>query len=238
MLRFCLLVLLSAGLGVVQAAELDVKPIKVGLSRAFPGTQFDSLRVRPSKIPGLVEVELDTSVFYVTPDGGHVLLGDLIDTQTRDNLTEKRRQTLTAKILDGLPEKNMIVIAPKETRGTITVFTDVDCVYCRRLHNDDVPELTKHGVKVRYLLFPRQGVGSETYARAVSVWCAGDRLKAVGEAKAGKEIPVKTCANPVNENLELAERLGVSGTPAIFLADGKKLPGYLTAKQLLTLLGL
>jgi thiol:disulfide interchange protein DsbC len=106
------------------------------------------------------------------------------------------------------------------------------------MHLEDVPTLTKQGVKVRYVLFPRQGPGSETYNRAVSVWCATDRVKAVGDAKAGKPVPAKTCDNPVNENLALAERLGVNGTPAIFLDDGRRLPGYVPADKMLVMLGM
>ncbi len=220
------------------AAEPDTKAIKESLARTFPNVKLDSLKVRSSPVPGLLEVEVDTDVFYVTCHGRHVLLGDLLDTQSRINLTENRRQGLAAAILKSTSEKNMIVITPTTTRRTITVFTDVDCVYCRRMHIEDVPELTKQGVKVRYLLFPRTPPGSESYKRAVAVWCSSDRLKAVGQAKAGKDIELKTCSNPVDEIALLGQRLGVTGTPAIFLEDGRRLPGYVPAPQLLTMLGL
>lgn len=239
MFRF-LAVIVSSLLLVVTAfaAEPDTKVIKAGLARMFPNAPLDTLQVRPSRIPGLLEAEIDTSVFYVTADGKHVLLGDMIDTQDRRNLTDGRRQTLSAKIIETTPEKNMIVIGDKPARRTITVFTDVDCVYCRRLHVDDVPTLVKQGVKVRYLLYPRQPKGSETYNRSVSVWCASDRVKAVGDAKTGKAVASKTCDHPIEANLALAERLGVNGTPAIFLEDGRRLPGYVPAEKLLLVLGL
>lgn len=222
----------------VSAAETDTKAVKAGLARMFPGTPLDSLEIRPSRVPGLLEAEIDTTVFYVTNDGKHVLLGDLIDTQERRNVTDIRRQALIAKIIAGIPESSMIVFDAKPARRTITVFTDVDCVYCRRLHNDDVPELNKQGVRVRYMPFPRQPQGSETYSRSVSVWCATDKLKALSEAKAGKPIAAKTCANQVEESLAIAQRLGVNGTPAIFLDDGRRMPGYVPAQKMLTILGL
>jgi thiol:disulfide interchange protein DsbC len=135
---------------------------------------------------------------------------------------------------EGVGDKNMIVMAPKETRSTITVFTDVDCPYCARLHQD-VPELNRNGIKVRYLLYPRAGEGSKTYRRSVAVWCAPDRIKAVGIAKNGGQLEMRTCANPVDDHYRLGERLGISGTPTIFLENGKKIPGYVPASQLIAI---
>jgi thiol:disulfide interchange protein DsbC len=238
MFRIVISVLCTGFFLTAAAAEPDIKVIQAALAQMFPGNDFGSLKVRPSAIPGLLEAEIDTSVFYVTPDGKHIVLGDLVDTQTRSNLSDQRRQTLIAKAVQALPEKNMIVLPVQNARRTITVFTDVDCVYCRRMHLQDAAELGRQGVKVRYILFPRQGPGSETYKRAVAVWCAADRVKAVGDAKAGKQIEMKSCANPVDENLALAEKLGVNGTPAIFLDDGRRTPGYVPAQRLLALMGL
>ncbi len=238
MLRYFLIVISCCFTALAIAAEPDINAIKAGLAHMFPGTQFDSLKLRTSEVPGLYEGELDSTVFYVTSDGKYVFIGDVVDIKNRNNLTENRRQTLAANIINGLPEKNMIVMGPKDAKRTITVFTDVDCVYCRRLHTQDVPELTKQGVKVRYLLYPRSGPGTETYNKAIAVWCASDRVKAVGEAKVGKAVAMKSCTNPIAENHAVAERLGVNGTPAIFLEDGRRLPGYVPADQMLTLLGL
>ena len=109
--------------------------------------------------------------------------------------------------------------APELTKATITVFTDIDCGYCRKLHQD-VPELNRLGVAVRYLAFPRAGIGSDSYDKAVSVWCADDQQKALTKAKAGKDIEMKTCVNPVAEQYGLVDAFGVTGTPAIFYEDG------------------
>ena len=223
---------------VASADEPDVKSIKTNLARALPNTNLDGLKLRPSPVSGLLEAELGTEVFYVAPDGKHIIFGDLIDVESRHSVTEGRRQILVAGVLKEAPEKDMILVKPAETKRTITVFTDVDCGFCRRLHLQDVPQLTKNGVQVRYLLFPRDRPGTETYNHSISVWCAPDRLKAVGDAKAGKAVPAKTCAHPVDRNVALAGRVGVSGTPAIFLEDGRRLPGYVPADQLLVMLGL
>ncbi len=238
-LRLSLISILAAGLlaATLEAREPDLAGLKAALAKAFPDTPVEALRFRPSVLPGMYEAVLDTQVFYVSADGRFVLLGDIVDLETRANLSAQRRAALVREILDGLSEKDMIVIGPADAKRTITVFTDVDCPYCARFHLD-VPVLNRHGVKVRYLLFPRAGPGSESYRRSVAVWCAADRAKAIGLAKAGKPIEMKTCPNPVDQHYRLGERLGVSGTPTLFLDSGQRIAGYVPAPELLGLLGL
>lgn len=215
------------------AAEPDLNRIKSSLAKTFPEAAKGTLR--PSPLPGLYELVLDAQIYYVSADGKHLFLGDLVETRTRVNLTETARDKIAAQLLGEIGEQNMIVLAPKETRHTITVFTDVDCAYCARLHQD-VPELNRQGVKVRYLLYPRAGSGSETYRRSVAAWCAADRIKAIGIAKSGGKLDMKTCANPVDRHYQLGERLGISGTPTIFLENGKKIPSYVPPVRLLALI--
>ena len=129
-----------------------------------------------------------------------------------------------------------MVFAPeKEVKHTISVFTDIDCGYCRKLHQE-MAEYNKHGIKVRYLAYPRAGVGSEAYEKAVSVWCADDRQKAMTAAKTGGELKQKTCDNPVEAQFMLGQQLGISGTPALMLEDGQIFPGYVPADRLITML--
>ena len=219
----------------VFADDKEITQVKTELSRAFP--EMTKATIKPAPVNGLYEVELDTQIFYATPDGKYLFMGDMVDLNGRTNLTEARRATLRMKMLNEVGEENMLVIGPANAKRTLTVFTDVDCGYCAMFHRD-VPTLNKEGVKVRYLFFPRTGLGSESYKRAVAVWCAPDRAKAIGIAKAGGKIDMKTCANPVERHYHLGERLGVEGTPTIFVDDGKKFPGYLPPKQFLTRLGL
>ncbi len=227
-----LILLLALMAGPVAGAETDLDRIKRNLAKTFPEVAQGDLR--PSPLPGFFELVLDARVYYVSADGRHLFLGDIVDIQSRANLTENTRQALAKRLIGEISEKDMIVIAPKEVRSTITVFTDVDCPYCSRLHQD-VPELNRNGIKVRYLMYPRAGKDSETYRRSVAVWCSPDRVKAIGIAKSGGPLDLKTCANPVDNHYRLGERLDINGTPTIFLESGRKIPGYVPAAQLVAL---
>jgi thiol:disulfide interchange protein DsbC len=128
----------------------------------------------------------------------------------------------------------MLVYAPKDGKYqyTINVFTDIDCSYCRRLHSE-MSQYLQRGIRVRYLFYPRTGKGSLSYIKAVSVWCSKDRHDAMNKAKQGLNIETRTCDNPVDNHMRMAEQLGVTGTPTIILEDGGRLPGYVNAAQLL-----
>lgn len=193
--------------------------------------------IRPAPVAGMYEVVFGTRVAFVSADGKHLLMGDLIDLDSQRNLTAERRTGLVLRAIEAVGEKNMVVFAPDKTKRTITVFTDVDCPYCSRLHQE-VPALNRAGVKVRYLLFPRAGQGSESYKRSVAVWCAADRNKAIGIAKAGGKLDMKTCASPVDQHLKLGAEVGVEGTPTIVVDDGRMLPGFVPAAQLIPALGI
>lgn len=235
LLVFGLMLVLSAV--AARSQEPDPARLKAALAKAFPETPLESLALRPSAVPGVYEAALDAQVFYVSADGRFVFLGDLVDLRSRANLSEDRREELARGLLGELGEDSMIVIGPPDAKRSVTVFTDVDCPYCARFHLE-VPELNRHGVKVRYLLFPRGGLDSEAYRRSVAVWCAADRAQAIGIAKAGGKIAMKTCANPVAKHYRLGERLGVTGTPTIYLDSGRRISGYLPAPQLLGLMDL
>lgn len=226
----CLVTPLSA-----NADDQEEQQIKAELVRAFP--ELKAASVKPSPVSGMYEVEFDSKIFYTTSDGKYLFMGDVMDLRAKSNITEARRAAIRKRLLDEVGEKNMLVIGPDKPKRTVTVFTDVDCGYCAKFHLD-VPALNKAGVKVRYLFYPRTGIGSESYKRAVAVWCASDRAKAIGVAKAGGKIDMKTCANPVESHYQLGQRLDIGGTPAIFLDDGKVLPGYVPASRLLAILDL
>lgn len=233
MIRCIYVVVFSFLVSPVFAADADLSRVKAALVKSFPDAANGSLR--PSPVAGLYELVMGAQVYYVSTDGKHLFLGDMVEVRTRTNLTEGAREKISVQMLNEISESDMIVLAPKETRHTITVFTDVDCSYCARLHLD-VPELNRRGVKVRYLLYPRAGIGSETYRRSVAAWCAADRATAVGIAKSGGRLEMKTCTNPVERHYHLGERLGVSGTPTIYLENGRKIPGYVPPAQLLALI--
>ncbi len=219
-----------------------------GSANADDAAQFDKIKERMTKelgqtptsiasspIKGLYEVVIGPEVYYMTQDARYIFRGDLLDMQSKANLTDAKRDGARLAALDAIGEKNMIVFAPKETKHTITVFTDIDCGYCRKLHSE-MAEYNNLGIKVRYMAYPRAGIPSESYNKAVSVWCADDRKKAMTAAKVSGSITAKTCDNPVAKEFELGQALGVNGTPALVLENGKIYPGYAPAKQLSELL--
>jgi thiol:disulfide interchange protein DsbC len=215
-----------------QAAD-DVERIKAALQRVVPHGAPDS--VKPSPVAGLYEVMYGPTLVYVSADGRYLLQGDLLDLQTRTNLTEDARAAKRLDLLKGLEPENLIVFAPEHPKYSVTVFTDLDCAYCRKFHSE-IADYNKLGIAVRYAAFPRTGIGSPSYDKAVSVWCSEDRKKALTDAKAGKEVAKRTCDNPVKREYLLGQQIGVSGTPTIVLADGKVLPGYVPPLRLAQLL--
>ena len=216
------------------SAEVDPK-IREQLKTILPGVEVDSVGAAPLK--GFYEIVIGTQIVYMSEDGKHLLLGEILDAKAKTNLTKERRGELIANKLSNIDTKNMIVIGPAQPKRYVTVFTDVDCPYCAKFHRD-VPKLNQAGVQVRYLLYPRTGVGSRSYYRAVAVWCAKDPAKAIGIAKAGGEIELKNCENPVKDHMQLGAEVGIQGTPAIVLDSGEMIPGYVPPPHLLAQLGL
>jgi thiol:disulfide interchange protein DsbC len=193
----------------------------------------EKVSVNPSPIAGLYETLIGNEAFYITADGAHFIRGDLYESKTPRNLTDAKRNKLRIEALNAISEKDMVVFAPKNaTKYTINVFTDVDCRYCAKFHKE-VPKLNAAGIKVRYFAFPRAGVGSATYQKMVSVWCAKDKKQAMTNAKAGREIKPVICKNPIAKEWQLGQSIGVTGTPALILSDGELVPGYVPAERLI-----
>lgn len=228
------LALISAPL--LSAGELEVRAT---LTKAVPALKISS--VEKSEIAGLYRVEsLNSPTLYTNEDASFFLAGDMFSIANGqvNNLSEVRREHSRAEKIAAIKPEEKIVFAPKgETKAKIAVFTDIDCGYCRKLHQE-IPRMNELGIEVSYLAYPRAGVGSPSYDKIVSAWCSDDKLQALTDAKAGKAIPAKICANPVAKQFELGQELGVSGTPAIVLQDGVIIPGYLTADKLAQTLGI
>jgi thiol:disulfide interchange protein DsbC len=219
--------------GVASADEIPAS-VTESLNRILPG--YNASDIKPSPVPGLYEFTGQGRVLYLSGDGRYIISGNIIDIETKQNLTELAQSKVTKELLDEYPEDKMIVFdAEGETRHVITVFTDVDCPYCHMLHKE-VPKLNKAGVKVRYLMYPRAGVGSPTYYKSVSTWCSENQKSAIGIAKNGGAVPPLTCDNPVDEQLKLGELIGVTGTPTLVLESGKVLPGYVPYAELIKFL--
>lgn len=230
---FKLLPAVALSLAVVSQSAL-AQTVEERLKGMIPGVTADA--VLESPVPGLYEVRYGTQIFYATGDGRYVLQGNLVEMASRTNLTEASRTEARKVVMEAQDESRMVVYAPKgEVKHTITVFTDADCTFCRRMHAE-MDQINELGIKVRYLLFPRTGVDSPSYRKAVGIWCADDRNHAMDEAKLGKDIPTKNCDNPVQAHMLLGEQVGVQGTPAIVLEGGQILPGYRPARELAAIL--
>jgi len=208
-----------------------VKDPRVDLAAKIPGAKADELRESP--IPGVYELARGTDIAYVSEDGKYAIAGDLYDMGSNANLTEKTRRSERLKLLAAVPESQMVVFGPKDPKYTVSVFTDVDCTYCRKLHSQ-IAEYNRMGIKVRYLFYPRTGPNTESWEKAEEVWCSNNRGDALTRAKRGEEITgPKHCANsPVAKQYALGQEMGVRGTPAILLDSGEMLPGYLPPQML------
>ena len=225
------LVLGSTHLGIPPAVLADTIPKAVteAVADLIPGLAPDS--IAPTQVPGLYLVVFGAQLAYVSSDGRYLLTGDLIELESGRNLADDVRSVSRKGIIDGLDESGMVVFSPARVESTITVFTDVSCGYCVRLHQE-MNDLAKGGIKVRYLAYPRAGIPSEAYDTLVSVWCANNQQQAMTDAKAGRYIDKMTCETPIREHMNVAEQIGVRGTPTIVLQDGQILPGYVPANEL------
>lgn len=211
-------------------AETVSPDIAKKIRERFPDTE--TTHIAPAPVPGIYEVSVGGDLIYVTSDSRYAFSGRLYDLEKREDLSEPVFSQLRLQELKKADENNMIVFEPKgEAKHTITTFTDVDCPYCRKMHSE-IGELSAAGIRVRYVLYPRTAMGSPSYEKAISVWCAEDRNKALTQAKSGEEVEKRECPNPVAQSIELGNRLGLSGTPMTISDSGEQFNGYVPADQL------
>lgn len=207
---------------------------KEAIRATLGGISVSSIESTP--VPGLYEVVTGGNVIYFSGDGQYMFQGELIDFKAQKSLTEVRRTGIRRKLIGELDESEMVIFKPEKVKYTVTVFTDIDCGYCRKLHSEMDQYLAK-GIEIRYMFFPRSGPGSPSYHKAVSVWCADDRKQALTDSKNNRPVPNKTCDNPIDEHMRLARQLGLRGTPLILFENGGSTPGYVGPEQMVKLLG-
>ena len=205
------------------------KEFQKSLSRL--SSDFEISDVKETPIKGIYQVTIGPDVIYMSRDGNYVLKGEILDIGKRRNLTEDFRAQTRINLLNTISDSEYIEFSSTKTKNYIYVFTDVDCGYCRKLHRD-VPELNSMGIAVRYLAYPRAGVDSIIGEEMRNVWCAENRQKALTTSKNRQPIEVKICDAPIARHHALGRELGVTGTPAIFLENGRKLPGYIPPDEL------
>jgi thiol:disulfide interchange protein DsbC len=231
-IRYCLPLAFAAVAAFAQAAETPADAAaRAALKNIVPQAQIGTIEAAP--VPGFRQAIVGSQMVYVSDDGQYMLQGTLYDAANRKDLTGARLAVDHKKKVDAVPESRRIVFAPTgKPKYKVTVFTDLDCGYCRKLHSQ-IAEYNKEGIQVDYLFFPRSGLNSPSYDKAVSVWCAKDRNTAFTAAKAGKTPPPAKCDNPVADEYKLGQQVGVDGTPTIFAQDGTKIGGYLPPSEML-----
>ena len=213
---------------IVHAETADTEKLKQALAKSMPNVQTTKISATP--IEGLYEVIVGSQVVYMSVDARYMIEGDLFDLKTKKNISENAKSSIRLAAINKLGEDNMLIYRPEKVENVITVITDIDCPYCRRLHSE-VPDYLKNNVEVRYIFMPLKGMSD--MRKTISVWCSEDKQLALDIAKAGGEIEDKICDNPIKEHLQLARTLGVRGTPAIVLEDGQLLPGYVPVDKLI-----
>jgi thiol:disulfide interchange protein DsbC len=226
LLKFAALSLTALTLAVAHA---DEEAIKQSIGASMPEVKIDS--IKSSEVKGIYEVTVGSTILYATDDGKYLFQGRLIDVASRTDLTERKLANTRLAALDKLGEDKMVIFKAKIPKYTVTIFTDIDCGYCRKLHSE-IDQYLAQGITIRYVFFPRAGKGSESYSKAISVWCAKDRNAALTAAKKDQHLEPKTCPNPVDEHMKLASDFDVKGTPMIVTEKGNVYPGYLPAKEL------
>ncbi len=209
-------------------ASLDAasfETARASIAEHFP--EIDPEHIKTSPIDGWYMVQKGSIVAYVSADGRYLLQGDLIDLDTNVNLSEQSRTTARRELMSSVNDDQFIAFTPSDVKFTVTVFTDVDCTYCRKLHSQ-IDDYLAEGIEVRYLLYPRNGPASRSWSTSEDVWCARDRNQALTDAKLDRGFDSEKCdSSAVTEHYALGQDVGLRGTPAIVFADGTLVSGYL-----------
>jgi len=204
---------------------------RAAIAKLNPRAKVEYVGAAP--LPGFREVIAGGQLLYVSDDGRYLMQGAVLDLDREEDLMQNSAALAEhrRKLIATIPRSERIVFAPPDAKYTVTVFTDIECGYCRKLHGE-IGELNRQGIAVEYLAFPRMGLGSQDHKDMISVWCSSDRKRALTDAKAGKPIASRDCKNPVTMEFDVGQRIGVSGTPAIYSAEGVQLGGYLAPAAL------
>lgn len=211
------------------SAQEDYSAIEERMRTLAPSAR--SIAVSETPIEGILQVQINGDIVYTSVDGQYLFQGRVINMETREDLTETAKSVLRKELMVGIDTSKQITFTPDEPAYDLMVFTDIDCGYCRKLHAE-VEEYNQQGIAIHYMAFPRAGIGSRSYEKAVSVWCADDQQNAMTQAKQGSEPDPAQCDNPIAEQYQLGIELGVTGTPALLTSGGQLIPGYVPPDQL------
>ncbi|UGA55243.1 thioredoxin fold domain-containing protein [Vibrio sp. VB16] len=216
-----------------SAAEAGSQFDEAKLRRRFEAMGVSIVSIAPASIDGLYEVETSSGLVFSNAQGDQFIAGTLYalgDNGEYVDVLAERQAPLNAEKIEQYTE-DMIVYPAENEKYVITVFTDTTCGYCVRLHRQ-MKDYNDLGITVRYLAYPRQGPTGEVAQEMANVWCAEDPAKAMTLSKSGQPFKAGTadieqCGQKIMEQYALGRDLGISGTPAVFLPNGKLLAGYM-----------
>lgn len=212
------------------ADDASLETVRARIAEVFPEIEPEYINASP--IEGWYMVQKGSIVAYISADGRYLLQGDLIDLDNNVNLTEQSRTMARRELIASVDDDQFIAFTPSDVKFTVTVFTDVDCTYCRKLHSQ-IDDYLAQGIEVRYLLYPRNGPASRSWSTSEDVWCARDRNQALTAAKLDRGFETQKCdSSAVTKHYMLGQDIGLTGTPAIVFADGTLVSGYLTPATL------
>jgi thiol:disulfide interchange protein DsbC len=220
---------LLAGSFNLAAAEPDYDAVEAKLRTIVPMATTIALSETP--VEGLLQAQINNDIVYVSNDGKYLVQGTLFDLDTRTNVTDQAKSSIRQALLKGVDTSGWISFSPENPEFELLVFTDIDCGYCRKLH-EQIQGYMDEGIAIHYMAFPRAGIGSDSYDTYVSVWCADDQRAALTLAKSGGAPKPASCENPVQAQYELGREVGVTGTPALITSDGTLIPGYMKPADL------
>jgi len=213
----------------VYADNIDLETARKNIAKLFNGIPLE--KIVPSPVDGLYQVSVPPRLYYVSANGRYIVKGDLIDTVENKNISRIARNESIKDAMDSVDEDSMIIFGDKSLKHTVTVFTDIDCGYCRKLHGE-IKKYNENGIRIRYMSYPGAGIGSGSFNKAEAVWCSKDRAKALTDAKNGLKVKSEKCKSPVAKHYTLGTMMGINGTPALVLESGEIVPGYIPASRL------
>jgi len=224
-----LIVALTAVLSSLAMAQ-DYEQVRARL-QTLGNFSAEQVSIGETPVPGILEVRLGAEIVYMSDDSRYLVQGRMFDLDTREDLTDRAMDDVRAGLMSELDADQMISFGPEDADYDLFVFTDVDCGYCRKLHGE-MQQYSDAGIRIHYMAFPRAGIGSETFRKMTSVWCADDPQHAMDVAKSGQTPEPVQCDAPIAEQYELGKSMGVTGTPALLTPAGDLIPGYVPPRDL------